>query len=83
MTQPPDHFWSFVEDGDLAKFTQREALERIERMERVLVRDAARIEALEAALREIANWPHTPSKNMAAKQMALMARAALAPEQDK
>src|SRR5579864_6008989 len=24
-----DHFWNFVENGDLAEFTQREALERI------------------------------------------------------
>ena len=39
-----------------------------------------RIEALEKALREIACFPHTPSKNMAAKQMSLIARAALAPE---
>ena len=84
-----DHFWNFVENGDLAEFTQREALERIERiermerMERALVRDAARIDALETALREIACFPHTPSKNMAAKQMSLIAHAALAPEQEK
>jgi hypothetical protein len=38
---------------------------------------AARIEALEAALREIANWP--PSTEIARN----IARAALAPEQDK
>ena len=33
-------------------YTMAEALERIERLERVLVRDAARIEVLEKALRE-------------------------------
>jgi hypothetical protein len=42
----------------------------------------ARIEQLEAALREIAHFPCT-NKNRAGTQMMKTARAALAPEQDK
>ena len=45
-----------------------------------LLAAADRIVVLEAALRSIANFPHTPSKNRAAKQMSLIARAALEPE---
>jgi hypothetical protein len=39
-----------------------------------------RIEALEAALRKIAEFPYVGEK--AAQQMALIAKTALAPEQD-
>jgi len=42
---------------------------------------ANRIEKLEAALREVADFPYIGEK--AAQQMALIARAAIAPEQDK
>lgn len=24
MTNPPDHFWEFMEDGDLSKFAERD-----------------------------------------------------------
>ncbi len=24
MTQPPDHFWDFMEDGDLTKFAEKD-----------------------------------------------------------
>lgn len=24
MSQPPDHFWDFMEDGDLSKFAERD-----------------------------------------------------------
>ena len=64
-----------------------EALERIERLERVLLRDAARIEALEAALRlaeEVLSqapystqiWPN----GMHPQRGITIIRAALAPE---
>jgi hypothetical protein len=58
-------------------YTLTEALERIERLEGVLVRNADRIEQLEAALREIDNMAPATCEMTLAHQMADIASAAL------
>jgi hypothetical protein len=54
----------------------------VRQMVGMIRRSADRIEALEAALREIARFPCT-NKNRAGTQMMKIARDALASEQDK